>query len=429
MRKIRIAIIIVVSIIIIILIIMGVHKKTTGFDPKNARQAEKEMNGIDVSEYDLDDTALRKVDSREQYAYVKNCVEKFYKYYGAIYSENEELSKDKAIDGVYKMLDKDYIDANGIIQENVSSKIENIKDSYVDINQILESDKDDFSAFIVKGKLCEKDSLEVKDFEIMVKSNNGTFSVLLDDYVKNNYSKAEEGEKISYGNTTIDNNGVNTCDFDAISDQTYMKMLLEKYRQEALYFPDVAYENLNDDYKQKKFGNVENFKEYVQNRGLDEELEVSSYSTNVYDDYTEYTIIDKNDNTYIFDESSVMNYKLILDTYTINTNEFTTNYDGAGEQEKVSLDIQKILDADADGDYNYIYSKLSSSFKTNTFRNVGSVKQFLQGNVANQNVNYGEFKKINDNTYSYTVSFDDTGKTVIFVIKLLSNDDYELEFE
>ena len=80
-----------------------------------------------------------------------------------------------------------------------------------------------------------------------------------------------------------------------------------------------------------------------------------------------YFCIDQNNNYYIFDQKSIMNFELILDSYTIDLPEFIEVYYVAEAPEKVALNIQKTFDALNCKDYNYVYSKLSEGFKKNYF--------------------------------------------------------------
>ena len=56
--------------------------------------------------------------------------------------------------------------------------------------------------------------------------------------------------------------------------------------------------------------------------------------------YTEYTCMDQFENYYIFRENKVMDYSIILDNYTIPTEEFIEKYNSVNEQKKVVLNIQ-----------------------------------------------------------------------------------------
>ena len=49
-------------------------------------------------------------------------------------------------------------------------------------------------------------------------------------------------------------------------------------------------------------------------------------STNTKDDYEEYIIVDTNNNYYIIEEYSVMDFKMKLDSYTIESQENIQKY-------------------------------------------------------------------------------------------------------
>ena len=58
-------------------------------------------------------------------------------------------------------------------------------------------------------------------------------------------------------------------------------------------------------------------------------LELKSYKIDKNNDYTQYVLIDNLENYYIFRETSVMDYTVILDTYTIDLPEFLEKYENA----------------------------------------------------------------------------------------------------
>ena len=62
------------------------------------------------------------------------------------------------------------------------------------------------------------------------------------------------------------------------------------------------------------------------------------YQKSVYNDYTQYVVLDENGRYYIFKESSVMNYSVLLDMYTVELQEFTDKYNSAkGEEKKYNI--------------------------------------------------------------------------------------------
>ena len=122
-RAILFIIILIIVIISIILCIIHFNKGEVLYNIDEEGTSDEEANYID--------TKIQFVDSRNDYYAVKQCVEKFYMYYGYIFDEdtvnesvsnvdgyddgnNSIYSKEECINNVYEMLDKDYINYKNI---------------------------------------------------------------------------------------------------------------------------------------------------------------------------------------------------------------------------------------------------------------------------------------------------------------------------
>ena len=195
------------------------------------------------------------------------------------------------------------------------------------------------------------------------------------------------------------------------------------------------YNLLDDEYKEKKFGNIDGFKNYIElNKETFLNMEIQKYARYYYDGYTQYVALDNFGNYYIFNETSTMNYKILLDTYTINQPEFIEKYDSASDVEKAGYNIDKFITAINTKDYNYAYNHLAQSFKQNNFTTLESFINYVQNNFYSKN-NY----EIKNGTkegdyYVYTVNItdaeQDTSKLVQknFIVNIKDNREFELSF-
>ena len=64
-----------------------------------------------------------------------------------------------------------------------------------------------------------------------------------------------------------------------------------------------------------------------------------------------YVCKDGKDNFYIFNVNKVLDYTVVLDTYTVDLPEFTEKYNKVNAQEKVALNINKVITALNNKDY------------------------------------------------------------------------------
>ena len=126
-----------------------------------------------------------------------------------------------------------------------------------------------------------------------------------------NFTNKKENQDIYLKNYKV-NEYINTY----ITDEEMARIYLNDYIRNMKYNVDKAYDLLDDKYKQEKFGNIENYKRYVNN------LKYTSYTlTRYYKQQKNDTIIfgvyDNNDNLFIFKTNGVMQYKVYLDDYTV----------------------------------------------------------------------------------------------------------------
>ena len=262
--------------------------------------------------------------------------------------------------------------------------------------------------YIIEGTLREKVSNKISDFQIMLQldSQNRTFTVFLEDYIKEKYkSSFKIGDELDINiQNNIERNDNNTYDYISVTEETYVTDLFNKYKEEVIYNSSLAYEHLNEEYKNKRYGTIEKFKEYTKDNIRKNIIaKITKYQKTVTDDYTQYVCIDQNENYYIFRENAVMDYTLILDTYTIDLPEFIQKYNNAEEKEKILLNIQKIFEAINSGDYQYVYNKLDNTFKTNYFGTLEQFEKYIKTNWYNDNkVSYGSYQK-NGDVYVYNI--------------------------
>lgn len=447
MKRKKILLVIIILLILLAICIIGIL----------AILKEQKQNSVpyeDEGRIDIEiDSKLKKVSIRNNYYITKLCVNKFYTYYTAIYeSENEnyildeeakssiENMKKQNAEVIYNLLDKEYINNKQITKENILTKLQKINTSVVNINHMYVSQKtENISVYVVEGTLREKVSGKISDFQIMLQldSQNRTFTVFLEDYIKEKYKDGfKVGNELDINvQNSIEKNENNGYDYVNVSDETYATDLFNKYKEEMIYNPSLAYEHLNQEYRNKRYGTVEKFQEYVKaNLRKNVISKVTKYQITQTDNYTQCVCIDQNGNYYIFRENAVMDYELILDTYTVDLPEFIEKYNNADEKERILLNIQKIFEAINSGDYKYVYSKLDSTFKSNYFKTQEQFEKYIKENWYNYNkVSYGSYQKSGEvYVYNIQITDGDNGKTEKIdkkvVMKLLEGTDFVMSF-
>ena len=213
------------------------------------------------------------------------------------------------------------------------------------------------------------------------------------------------------------------------------KEYMGRFKKITLANTNISYKYLNEEYRDKKFENVNEYNQYIQNNNERiEQANLSKYKVNYEDDYLEFVCIDQNGYYYIFKQYSPLNYDVILDTYTIDSNEFIEKYNSVEDKVKVAMNINKIVTALNDKDYNYIYNKLDETFKNNNFSTSNKLEEYLNNNLFEENdVEYNEFEEKGNNIYTYKIQIsnsdnEDETRNMTIVMKLGEDIDFTMSF-
>lgn len=416
-------------------------------------------NGINEIEdgketYNFELNKLEKVQSKNEYYNAKKCVELFYDY---VSDGNREK--------IYGLLDDEYVQMANITKEQL--KINNISKVKIDINKMYTIKiSNDVDVYLIYGKLIDTNSNKMFNLAVGVKMNpaNSTFSILPYEYMtEKNMLKIDENSEINFNRTEkIENKTYNVFKSIYLNDEEYVKYIFETFTERMSFNIEQAYQDLDQNYKEKRFGSLQNFKQYVSKNkelylsynnknakqygdfdSMEEymiymakykPLELKSYKIDKNNDYTQYVLIDNLENYYIFRETSVMDYTVILDTYTIDLPEFLEKYENAKEEDKVILNLQKCFEALNNNDYKYVYNKLDATFKSNNFKTEADFEKYVKTNFFESNNAKSSNGKKQGDLYTYEVTITDktekNTKTVkkTFVMRLNEGTDFVMSF-
>lgn len=366
---------------------------------------------------------LSEVTSTNQFFAVQGCINKFYTYCNMLNlanttTETEGESQETQTELnkiIYNMLDKEYISYNKITEDNITSKIEPIKDSDVYIDSMYVSEREEnIRIYIASISLREKSTNNISKSKMIVKMdyNNKTFSIIPQDYVEVKYSNIKLGDTIDIGTDRIEVNDNNTYIYKNRGGLIYARALFDDFKYRVLYNIDSVYDKLDEEYKKAKFENIEEFKEYIKNKYKNiESLQLSSYSKETEDNHERYIMVDTEEHYFILDATAIMKYTIILDTYTLDLPEFVNKYEYTTEEGKVLLNLNKIMLALNNADYKYVYNKLSDSFKAKNFQTLKKFEDYIKTKLFTFNYfEYKEFGSEDEGYYTCNVEITDASR-------------------
>ena len=422
-RKILLAIILIIVLIIILIIsfllCLNINNENA---MSNEQTAENDIiNGVyEVEEIEAN-TEIRLVDSQSQYYSIVACINDYYK--DILDGNNKKL---------YDTLDNRYIQENSITQENVIGKINtsNFSNSDYIVKNMYIQETENIYNYYINGYLKEQGMNTNTYFVLFVDQYNSTYSIYpINEERYNNIIELKE----SIESNTISENDNNLYQVVQVSDEDTAKRLLEDYQYKIENNIQLAYEELDSEYRQKKFSDIEEYTQYINNIGISQS-NVVQYQKSKIDDSVQYIILDENGRYYVFNETSVMKYNVLLDIYTIELPNFVESYNNSNEAEKVQYDIQLWFYAINDGDYAYAYNKLDQTYRNNNFPIQVDFENYMKTTFyAYNKLGYTSYEK-NGDLYIYKMvitNSEDSTQTIEkqFVVKLLEGTDFVMSFE
>ena len=407
-------VIILVAILIIILTIILIAVKN------NSKEAQSEEESSNES-IDYSKVETHKVTETLQFYSVSQCVQNYFDLVNIdnpdYYGQDETGKRVRMIDeqqakqNLYNLLSENYKKENEITVDNVTKYVSQINQKviFTPINMyVLQGENAD--KYLVYGIVEDMSYNKIRDIYIFVNKDeaHSTFSI---EEINEEYSDIEK-IKINNENLSITENENNTYANPSITDEYIAEQQFNIYKQIILGDQELAYKFLNEEYRNKRFEDYNDFKKYVAEKKVDiVKSNAEKYSINENDNYKEYVCLDDSGNYYVFRIDNQLNYEVMLDTYTVDLLKFTEKYTKASEEEKVVLNINKIFTAIDAKDYKYVYSKLAESFKNNYFNNESDLQKYLNDNLFEKNnVSYEEYAREGE-LYTYKVYITDNNNT------------------
>lgn len=334
---------------------------------------------------------------------------------------------------IYNLLSKEYIQENNITKSNVYNFVEDIQEKQIfNILKIRLVQNENSDQYVVYGFLQSTDNKFTKyaTYIVNMSSKNNVFSI------EPISESVDDINKISVKDTTIEKNNNNTLPSVTVNAESSCREYLNLYKRMMLSKPEEAYQLLNEEYREKRFGGINEFKKYIDdNRKEIATITLSKYFINNNDEYKEYVCKDVNNNLYIFNVDKVTEYEVKLDTYTILTEEFKETYKSVNEQKKAQMNIDKWIEMLNNRDYKTAYEYLDKTFRENTFKSQEIFERYMRAKYPlHYSTQYTDYDR-NSNLEILTVKLTDiTGKNkdvleLKIVIKLEEDFKYSMSFE
>ena len=448
MKHIKVWITLLVIFIIICIILLVVLLNTNEPQEDLTNQYLEHIDADNNPGLILNGVTPKKVNNENIYYTVENCIKQYINY-----------NKNKQINAIYGILNKDYINENNITQDilfNIITPIE--QEGKLLVEEMYELSGVQYSYYYIK---CKIDSSEYF-FNLNIDTANNSFDIAI--FSLSEYGQAIQTKmQVTEGKEkNISQNEYNSVNYSTFSEEEIVNAYLLDYIEKCLYNSQEAYQTLNEQYRNLRFGTYDKFQEYLQeNRSTLEALdsnhrknykdfnsyeeyenyiqnlkivELDKYLIENNENYKTYTCIDDYGNYYIFNIYNAMEYETLLDNYTIETQYFIQEYDKLSSEEKVMVNIDKYFKMINNKDYETAYSKLDQTFKNNNFENLSQYEEYMKNNFYEYNkIEYLECTQ-QENTYLYKLKITDVTIaksqeiTATFVMQLKEGTDFVMSF-
>lgn len=248
------------------------------------------------------------------------------------------------------------------------------------------------------------------------------------DNAKNNIVNSKYEQNVS-----IQSNEYNDISLDeTVNDLTVIRTYFEDYKFKAINKPEEAFKLIDTEYKKQKFDNNLNaYKQYVKNNleQLQDANIVKHGIRTLENGNKQYIVIDNLDNYYQFTETGVNQYTVILDNYTLQTDE---KYNKLSSQEKAVSNVDKVMKLINEKNYSTVYNYLNVEFKNMYFPTLDRFTNYMKQNFFDNNI-VGQMTVGNQgDNYIVTVPYKEflspaaEEKEAIFLVKLKEGTNFEL---
>lgn len=230
----------------------------------------------------------------------------------------------------------------------------------------------------------------------------------------------------------ISKNNDNTFTYQELSDEYKYKQIFNNMKKLMLVKPEIAYNYLDNEYKEKRFANYEEFFNHINNNrnifiGINPE-KYKKVDDNIF------IIQDQYGNRYQFKMSETMKYEAKIDNYIImNDDDIERYYEKLDKEEQVEYSIQRWFKMLEYKDYRCAFEFLDEEFRNDKIGNLNNFINLIQ-NIYSENKKYNISKTKKDgNVYIVEVIIsnpDDefSDKYMNIIIRLDDNAEFTMSF-
>ena len=405
--------------IICILLLVAIISVSLIIINNNSNETNQTPDDVQMDKYVYNATyKLEEEKNVASYITVNNCINNYLKYIA-----------DNNIDGIENVLTSNYKNKNSIDRNNILSIIDKVNENcQYCADKVYTYDSDFFfNTYIVIGKIIDNVNNKAieRNFLLNIDGRKITFEI---EPLENKSIENIDVQEISNINKEINLNDYNQADLAiGIDDKEVLNFYYKQFILKMVNDTQSAYDLLDKDYKEKRFGDYTNFQEYINFNKQDLESSfIMKYKIEEFDDYKEYLCVDNYGNYYIFKETTPMEYTVLLDQYTINDKIFTDEYNKKEDNIKAQMNLNKFEQMLNRQDFTSAYNVLNKDFKAKYFETEDKFKQYVLENWFKYNK--FDYEEVSENKIKTSITnrlnTGEESKTKRFRVDIEKNEFY-----
>ncbi len=174
----------------------------------------------------------------------------------------------------------------------------------------------------------------------------------------------------------------NVYEYEHIDNVDLMEIYLKDFIFRVYANPEKGYNLLNESYRNKRFGSVEEFVKYViEKQEQLKNINIVQYNVDLNDNYKIYSGTDEYGNYYNIKEVAYMQYEVMLDSYTMEDYSNVTS-----KEEQIEKSVQKFILMLNSADYKNAYNLLEPTFKETNFPTEQDFINYIKNNWYKRNL-------------------------------------------
>lgn len=436
MKKIKIAIMLTLLVILILLIFLLMSEKK---DIANNYYEENYIvmneNVIEDEHYvERNDSSMFDMQQEEkelqEYSVVTDKT-KFYTLESIVQIYLNDINY-KNYNSIYKYLSKEYLDKYQITLDNVVDFIDKLNNEEVKFiaKQMYWIEGEDIETYSIYGEIWNRQQTQIIKTEyyvVDIDSINKTFAIT--PCIDQRYNKLED-IKIYRKNENISKNEENEFTYKNLNEEEIVKRYYNYLNSCMINYPDLIYNSLDSEYKEKRFKTKDEFNKYIEkNKYYIHRSVLSEYGKTV----DGFLFKDNYGKIFILKELQLMKFELLLDDYTIENSGVAPNYNKKTDDEKCRYNIVKFNKMINNKDYNAVYQKLNDIFRKNNFSDISKFEEYMDKNFYGFNVIEIDNISTEEDYIIYNCILKDgenstKNKNFNIIMKLKEGTDFEMSF-